>query len=343
MGYPTDSTGLSRAGLDLAEVGSATTVQPLHIEQYGGMVEGTFAKRSFMRTYVDIKPIRGTDTVTNDRVGEATLGAVVPGVRPDATVAQFDNVKVKVDTIILARNNVALLDDFQAHYNVRAELGKEHGKTIGKFFDEAFIIQAIKAALIVAAPDNQNPQAGETALPPGWSSGSAITLGSAGDESDPDLLQKALEDVCQSIEEKDVDIVEDGGVILVAPAEYYTLLRNDRLINSQFSIGNGNFAEGMVLKSCGLPLIKTNRIPKVAIVGHLLSNAGNGSAYDVSAAEAKAKAVIMLPKALLAGETIPLNSKVYYMDSELQWFIDSYLSFGVTPNRAEHAGVVLAA
>ena len=146
----------------------------------------------------------------------------------------------------------------------------------------------------------------------------------------PDLLQKAIEDVCQGIEEKDVDLVEDGGVILVAPAEYYTLLRNDRLINSQYSIGNGNYAEGMVLKSCGLPLIKTNRIPSAAITGHLLSNAGNSSAYDVSAAEAKGKAIVMLPKALLAGETIPLTSKVYYMDSELQWFIDSYLSFGVT-------------
>ena len=167
MGYPTDSTGLSRSGLSLAAVGSATTVQPLHVEQYGGQVEGTFAKKSFMKAYVNIKSIRGTDTVTNDRIGQATLQAVTPGVRPDASVAQFDNVKVKVDTIVLARNNVALLDDFQAHYSVRSELGVEHGKTIGKFFDEAFIIQAIKAALIVAAPDNQSPQAGETALPDG--------------------------------------------------------------------------------------------------------------------------------------------------------------------------------
>lgn len=341
MSYPVDSAHLSRSGQQLQVAGNAATVHPLHIDQYGGQVEGTFAKKSFMRNYVNIKTIRGTDTVVNDRIGQATLAAVVPGVRPDAGVAQFDNVKVKVDTIVLARNNVALLDDFQAHYSVRSELGMEHGKTIGKFFDEAFIIQAIKAALIVAAPDNQNPGVGETALPDGWSGGTQVTLGVAGDESDPDLLQKAIEDVCQGIEEKDVDL--DGAIILVAPAEYYTLLRNDRLINSQYSMGNGDVSEGLVLKSCGLPLIKTNRIPSAAITGHFLSNTGNGSAYDVSAAEAKAKAIVMLPKALLAGETIPLTSKVYYMDSELQWFIDSYLAFGVTPNRAEHAGIVLAA
>lgn len=341
MGYPTDSSGLSRPGQALAAVGTASTVNPLHIEQYGGMVEGTFAKKSFMRSYVMIKPVRGTDTVTNDRVGEATLQKVTPGVRPDASVAQFDNVKIKVDTIVLARNNVALLDDFQAHYSVRSELGKEHGKTLGKFFDEAFIIQTIKSAFIVAAADPQSPGGGETALPPGWSGGTKVTLDTAGDESDPDLLQKAIEDVCQGIEEKDVDL--DGGVILVGPAEYYTLLRNDRLINSQYSVGNGDFASGMVLKSCGLPLIKTNRIPKEAITGHFLSNAGNSNAYDVTAEQGRTKVVVMLPKALLAGESIPLTSKVYYMDSELQWFIDSYLSFGVTPNRAEHAGAVVAA
>jgi hypothetical protein len=341
MSYPTDSTGLSRSGQSLAAVGNASTVNPLHIEQYGGMVEGTFAKQSFMKSYVMVKPIRGTDTVTNDRIGEATLQKVTPGVRPGATVAQFDNVKIKVDTIVLARNNVALLDDFQAHYSVRSELGKEHGKTLGKFFDEAFIIQAIKSAFIIAAPDNQSIQAGETGLPEGWSGGTKVTLGTVGDEADPDLLQKAIEDVCQGIEEKDVDL--DGGVILVGPAEYYTLLRNDRLINSQYSLGNGDFASGMVLKSCGLPLIKTNRIPKAAVTGNFLSNTGNGDAYDTDAEQGRTKVLVMLPKALLAGETIPLTSKIYYMDSELQWFIDSYLSFGVTPNRAEHAGVVVAA
>jgi hypothetical protein len=341
MAIPSDSTHLSRSGLNLAAAGSDTTDLPLHIEQYGGMVEGTFAKASFMRNYVDIKPVRGTDTVTNDRVGEATLQKVVPGVRPVASVAQFSNVSVKVDTIVLARNNVALLDDFQAHYSVRSKLGQEHGKKIGKFFDEAFIIQAIKSALIVAAVDPQNPGVGETALPPGWFGGTQVTLSTAGDESDPDLLQKAIEDVCEGIELKDVEL--DGGVILVGPTEYYTLLRNDRLINSQYSLGNGDVAEGMVLKSCGLPLVKTNRIPKAAISGHFLSNAGNGNAYDVSAAEAKTKVLVMLPKALLAGETIPLQSDVYYDKKELQWFIDSWLSFAVTPNRAEHAGIVLSA
>ena len=330
IGQPTGD--LTRSGHRLGN--DTGEVNPLHIEEYGGEVESQFVKASFMRQYVNIKPVRGTDTVTNDRIGKTSLQKVSPGVRPTAGTAEFDNISVKVDTIVLARNNVALLDDFQSHYSVRAELGKDHGKEIGKFFDEAFIIQAIKAALIVIGTG-----AGETPAPDGFKSGSRVELAAAGDELDPDKLQRGIEDVCQTIEEKDVDL--DGGVILVRPAQYYALLRNDKLISTEYSLGNGNYAHGMVLRSNGLPIVKTNRIPSAAISNHYLSNAGNNNAYDISGEETDAVAVVMLPKALLAGETIPLTSKVYYHDVELQWFIDSYLAFAVTPNRAEHAGVLL--
>ena len=327
------AVNLSRPGMELG----AGADDALIIEQYGGEVEGTFGKKSFMRQYVQIKTIRGTNMVTNDRIGKATLTTVTPGVRPEASVVQFDNISVKVDTIVLARNNTVLIDDFTSHYNVRMELGVEHGKEIAKFFDESFIIQAIKCAMIVKGDGTL----GTTKLPDGWFGGTVVPLGSAGDESDPVKLQAALELACQKIEENDVDL--DGGVIICNVAAYYTLLKNDKLTNSQFSLGNGDYAEGQVLKSNGLPVVKTNRIPKAAIVGHKLSNAGNANAYDVSAAEAKAVAIVMLPKALLSGELIPLTSKVHYSDIELQWFIDSYLSYAVTPNRAEHCAVVMKA
>jgi len=318
-----------RLGLDTGEV------NPLHVEEYGGEVESRFVKASFMRQYVKIKPVRGTDTVTNDRIGSTSLQAVVPGTRPSSSQPEFDNISVKVDTIVLARSNTALLDDFQSHYDVRAELGQDHGKEIGKFFDEAFIIQAVKAALIVIGTG-----AGETPAPEGFQSGTTVTLAAANDELDPDKLQRALEDVAQGMEEKEVDL--DGGVCLMRPAQYYALLRNDKLVSAEYSLGNGNYAMGKVLRSNDLPIVKTMRLPSAAITNHKLSNAGNGNAYNYSAAEAKCVAVIMLPKALLAGETIPLTSKVYYHDVELQWFIDSYLAFAVTPNRAEHAGAVFA-
>ena len=196
------------------------------------------------------------------------------------------------------------------------------------------LIQGVKSASIVAGDGT----AGTTKLPAGWKGGVQIDLALANDELDPDKLQRAIEDACEGIELNDVEI--EGAVLFVNPTQYYTLMRNDKLLSADYSMSNGDYAQGMVLKSCGIPIFKTNRLPQAVVAGHELSNAGNNNAYDVDATEAKTVGLIMMPKALLAGETIPLTSKVYYSDIELQWFIDSYLAFGATPNRAEHAAVI---
>ena len=322
-------------------------INPMYIEEYGGEVEHRFLKASFMRQFFKFKSVRGTDTITNDRIGHTQLQKVARGVRPVDHSPTFDNISVKVDTIVLARTNQFLLDDFLGHIDVRKAVGVEHGKEIGKFFDESFMVQGIKAAQITNVDPSglesggwvgnaKYPKIVRTA-PEGFLGAAPLMLKAAGDELDPEVLELSLQDMCQAIEEKDVDITE--AVLLMRPAQYYTLLKNDKLINKDFSTGNGDYAAGTVLKVNGIRVQTTNRFPTDAQVGqtHYLSNAGNGNAYDVTQADADCVVLLLMPKALLAGETIPLTSKVYYSDIELQWFIDSYLSYGVTPNRAEMA------
>ena len=326
-------TGLqTRSGHRLGQ--DTGTVMPLYHEEFSGEVEMRFVKTSFMRSYINVKSITGTDTVTNDRMGKTSIQAVVPGIRPESHAPEFDNISVKVDTIILSRSNQFVLDDFQASYEVRSRIAEEQGKELGIQFDETILGQAIKTAHIVIGTG-----AGETPAPEGFQSGTVVELASAGDELDPDLLQRSIEDACLAIEEKDVDL--DGAVIFVRPAQYYALLRNDKLISTDFSGGNGNYAAGQVLRSNGIRIVTTNRLPKAPVTGHLMSNPGNANAYDLTQLHADTVALIMLPKALLCGQTIGMTSKVYYSDVEMQHFVDSYHSYGATPSRAEHAAVVV--
>lgn len=102
------------------------------------------------------------------------------GVRPTDSSPTFDNISVKVDTIVLARTNQFLLDDFLSHIDVRKEVGIEHGKTIGKFFDESFIVQAIKACQIT----NQDP---DGKLSGGW----AQAVNPAGSSKPANLVRTA--------------------------------------------------------------------------------------------------------------------------------------------------------
>lgn len=337
-----------QAGINTGEI------NPLYIEQYGGEVEHRFLKDSFMRQFFKFKSVRGTDTITNSRIGSTELQKVSRGVRPTDHAPTFDNISVKVDTIVLARTTQFVLDDFLSHIDVRKEVGIEHGKTIGKFFDESFIVQAIKACQITNLDPAGNKRGGwfdafnpaahtkpaeiiRTA-PKDFKGGTVVVLKAANDDTDPELLERAIQDLCQRIEEKDVDISE--AVLLMRPAQYYTLLRNNKLLDRDFSDSNGNYAAGKVMMANGVRVQVTNRFPETTDVGqtHFLSNAGNGNAYNVGHPDVNCKVLLLMPKALLAGETIPLTSKVHYSDIELQWFIDSYLAYGVTPNRAEMAG-----
>ena len=319
MPLPTD-------GLHLSDVDTS-----LLIDQYGGGVESQFAKTSIMRQYATIRPVRGTDTIINNRVGRTVLQKLVPGVRPDATPTAFGKVTLTVDTVILSRDNRSMLNEFQTHFDARMELAADHGKEIGKFFDQAFIILGIKGA----------GQAAPSGLNSAFGAGKSVTLTSAGDELDPDKLFTAISSIITQMEEEDIDVGEL--IVFVRPTQHKVLLNNNKLTSRDYSEGNANVARGTINLIQGARIVATARIPNAAITGHRLSNADNSNAYDVSATEAKTVAVILHPKSLLAGETIPLTSDVWFSREEKQWFIDSFIAFGVTVNRPDVCGRVVKA
>ncbi len=304
----------------------------LMIEEYGGEVESQFAKDSIMRQFVPVRGVRGTDTVTNNRVGKTTLKKLEAGVRPAAETTPFGKVSLTVDTVVLARDNRSLLNEFQTHFDARAELGRDHGKEMGKFFDQAFLIMAIKGSLASA------PDFGAGAAKNSIGAGKNVTLTTAGDEDDPDKLADAITSLITQMEEEEIP-VEDL-VVFVRPTRFQVLLNNNKLLSRDFAAGNGDYAKGIIYEINGARIVKSARIPQAQIDEHFLSNARNGMAYDLSAAQAKAVAVILHPKSLFAGETIPLSSDVWFNKEEKQWFIDSWLAFGVTVNRPDCCGAV---
>jgi hypothetical protein len=309
------------------------TDRALLIEEYGGEVESQFKAASIMRQYAKIRPIRNTDTLVNNRVGRTTLKKLTPGVRPPADPTPFGRVTLVVDTVILARDNRSMLNEFQTFYDARMELAQDQAKELGYFFDQAFIIMAIKGS-VAAAPVLGNGEAAKQSI----GAGKATTLAAAGDEDDPDKFAQAITDIIVLMEEGEIPI--DELVVMVSPTRFQTLLNNNKLTSKDFSPDNSNFAMNTLYKINGARIVKTARIPAAAISGHFLSNATNGNAYDISAAQAKCVAVILHPKSLLAGETIPLTSDVWFNKEEKQWFIDSFLAFGVTVNRPDCCGAV---
>lgn len=313
--------------------GNLSVAIDVAIDQYGGKVDSQFAKTSFMSEFANVRSVRGGHTVQNNRVGRSSLQALVAGQRPEATVTKLGKVTVTVDTVILARDEQSMLDQFQESFDLRMEIGVDHGKEVGKFFDQAHIIAATKGALASAPKDT----GGVTDLA-GFNGGKVYKFLTPGDEDDPDKLYTAIESIVIAMDEEEIDL--DDLAVLVRPTRYGVLANNNKLINQDYSSDNGDFANHTVKECAGIRIVKTARIPKAAIAGHFLSNADNGNFYDVSADEAKAVAIILHPKSLLSGETIPMMSDVWFNKEEKLWFIDSWMAFGVTFDRADTCGAV---
>ena len=311
----------------------------LVIEEFTGMVEGTIERRSIMQGMVPVRRIRGTDTFTNRAVGESTLQRVVAGAPLDGIRSDFAKNSVTVDTVIAAREAFALLDVFLTNIDVRREVAVEQGKRISKFWDQAFFIQAIKAALLTQSSFS----GGVSGRPTGHFGGNQEVLAAPGDLQDPARLYAALARLMVKFEARDVDPRNDDLMIVVRPAEYYTLIQAEQLVNTEYTTAAGNKVnDAWVLKTYGVPVFSSNNLPAgLNITGHLLSNAGNGNAYDGDFTNLGALA--FSPRAIMAGEAIPLESDIFYDKISKSWLVDSHLSFAVGPNRAEFAGAILRA
>lgn len=304
----------------------------LAIEQFTGIVEGTIERKSKAAPFVNVRTVRGTTTIVNDAIGESTLQVVTPGNTPDGTSEnQTSRVALTIDTLVLARTNIPLLDTFQKNWDFKSEVGREHGKKIAKFYDEAFFIQAAKAAASAGSAYG--------ALP-GHAGGSTTTLASAADANDPAALLAAISDLFVKMENKDVDPGTDDVIVALRPAAFYALLDADQIVNGEYITSRGTKLEGVkMLKALGVPVVSSNNVPNSNITGHLLSNTRNSNAYDGDFT--KLVAVAFAPNALLAGETISLTSAVWYSEEKKTWFVDAHLAFGVTVNRAEYAGRIV--
>lgn len=306
-------------------------IDALHIEQFTGLVQGTLERMSVCAPRIPVRPVQGTSTITNFAVGKSTIQKITPGQPIDGSVSKFGKVSMTIDTAIIARAVLPLLETFQTQYDARAKIALEHGKELAKQHDQSFFIQAVKAGLLTANTY------GLTAA--GHLGGSQVDLVGASDHLDPALLYSGLVDLLTQMRLKDVDPINDGVVIAVSPTEFATLAMNELLIDRNFVTADGTSIESQVLKAHGVHVVQSNNfVGGQNISGHLLSNSDNGNAYDGDFTDVVA--VAFAADALLAGETIALQSDVFFDKVTKQWFVDSWRSYGVSPSQASFAGVL---
>ena len=306
------------------------SLDALMIEKFDGRVHMHEQKESITDSVFDFKPLVGTDTMSNAAMGDPTLQAVVAGVEPLGKSLEVGDQIVQVKTPILARVVVAMLAQVQDRLSVKSRTPRNFARKIAKIKDELLLLQCVKSGMKATG-------AGDVTDIPG---GVNKELAAATDELDATKFEAGIMTLAQGLAEQEVDLAE--GKLYVAPAQYFTLLKNDKLTDANFSKENGNYAQAAVSVTSGMPIVMTNRLTQAADDGSVAGSNANimGINYTCSDEESDVVGLFAMGESIMVAQSIPLTSDVYWDKRLLTWFIDSYLAFGAAPDRPDKTAVL---
>lgn len=308
----------------------------IHLEAYEGDIEGSFRVESLFRSsgLTNFKTVAGrSNTWRGDRVGGATVKGRKAGEALDPTRIVNEKLLITVDTTSYIRTPIDYQDDWTAP-DFQAEYSAEHGSAHAKAFDQAHLIQLIKAGSWVAPTSLKASGA--------FYDGILTKMTGYAAETDPeakaDLIVKHHKNALATFVKRDLGGSLAEFVTLIEPDTFNVLLDHKKLMNVDFQGGNGdnNFAARRVGWLNGIRVIETPRFPTAAIAAHFL-----GPAFNVTADEAKARVVIFHPKkTLVTVEAQGMVARVWDDKENFANVLDSYTMYTVGLKRGDCVAVL---
>ena len=315
--------------------GSAADLD-IHLEAYEGDIEGSFRVESLFRSsgLTNFKTVAGrSNTWRGDRVGGATVKGRKAGEALDPTRIVNEKLLITVDTTSYIRTPIDYQDDWTAP-DFQAEYSAEHGSAHAKAFDQAHLIQLIKAGTWAAPASLKASGAFYDGI-------STVMTGYAAQtdaELKADLIVKHHKNALATFVKRDLGGSLAEFVTLIEPDTFNVLLDHKKLMNVDFQGGNGDndFAARRVGWLNGIRVIETPRFPTAAIAAHFL-----GPAFNVSAVEAKARVVIFHPrKTLVTVEAQGMVARVWDDKENFANVLDSYCMYTVGLKRGDCVAVL---
>lgn len=314
----------------------------IHLEAYEGDIEGSFRVESLFRSsgLTNFKTVSGrSNTWRGDRVGGASVKGRKAGESLDPTRIVNEKLLVTVDTTSYIRTPIDYQDDWTAP-DFQAEYSAEHGSAHAKSFDQAHLIQLIKAGSWVAPASLKASGAfndGILTTMTGYAAEVAKNT-TAGNETAADLIVSAHKNALAAFVKRDLGGSLAEFVTLIEPDAFNILLDHKKLMNVDFQGGSGdnNFAARRIGWLNGIKVVETPRFPTSAIASHIL-----GPAFNVDATEAKARVVIFHPrKTLVTVEAQSMVARIWDDKENFANVLDSYTMYTVGIKRGDAVAVL---
>jgi len=273
--------------------GTFATDNAMFLKVFAGEVMAAYDKYNVTADKHRIRTIQSGKSAQFPFTGRAAAGRFTPGSdilvdnfqaqgagpgAADTTPSVLSNIKVaetviNIDDLLLSSCFIDDLDLAKSHYDYRGPFSRELGRAIAHEFDK----NVLGAALVSAAANTGAADPYQT------SQHDTTSIAAADDISSTELLT-AIYAAAQGFDERYVP--DEDRYVFVRPAEYYKLVKDSATGNGTALLhrdytnaGNGDFAEGFVLKAGGMTVVKT---PHLQVDDDRSDDDGTGGGTDMT-------------------------------------------------------------
>lgn len=276
----------------IGQANSAGSVDALFLKVFSGEVLASFNTKTVMKDRTRTRKISSGKSAQFPAIGKIGAEYHVPGAEILGDAVEHGEKVITIDDLLISSAFIANIDEAKTHYEVRAEYSRQMGDALAQAYDRNLLSMAVKAAA--------NAEAGAVA---DQGQASAIAIGAT------PTTTEVITALYQAAENLDVaNVAEEGRFAVVAPSTYYALVQDDKLVNRDFVAGNGDYADGKVLRVAGMEIVKSNNLS----IDHTATGTRvpNLAKYDVDASAVRA--LVLSPEALGTVQLLDVASESEY-------------------------------
>lgn len=293
----------------------------IHLEVFEGDLDSGFLYNSFFRSnsgYISVQDQSNTARI--DRMNTVTIKGRQSGQALERESVKNDKLVVQVDTVTYASTVMDWQDDWTSP-DRWAEIGQQHGAQHARSFDQAHLIQLIKARKWIAPAH----------LKPAFFDGKEYTAAYDADRSVfADHIIAAHRQGVEEMVRRDLGGSITEFITVVSPRVFGILLDAEKLVNVDYSAGNANFAQRRVGMINGVRIVESARFPTAAGTHPL------GAAFTTDADDVACEMVVYHPKlTLVTVEAKPMTTNKYPDNPNFSDILDSFTLYNIGQRRPD--------
>lgn len=274
------------------QVNGAGDVDALFLKTYAAEVLSAFDEQNKTVDKHVIRTISSGKSASFPATWKVGGGYHTPGAEILGQVSNVNERVITIDDLLVSAVFIPNIDEAKTHYEYRSEYARQCGLFLANQWDKNVLQTGVLAARASATVT-------------GAFGGSSL-IGANFKTSATDLYNGFLT-AAQTFDEKDVP-ESDTKYGFIRPSQYYLLVQNKDLVDTDYSGGNGDLSRAVVKMAAGIELVKTMHLP----ITNITASPSTGQDADYAVNASTTAALIMTKNAVGTVKLLDLATEMQY-------------------------------